>query len=363
MSAAPATLDLDDVEGLIAADRDGLLRAASMAGAQTRAVAAALTEGQLDELRSDQRPRTVTWVCGRGMSGAPGAAGTVLAAALGATSAIPLVVTPDVPPWIGALDVVVVAGDDAADPALVTAVATGVRRGARVIVVAPNDGPLRDAAAGRAVVLPPRLGVPDDFGLTRYLAAGLATMMVVDPALRIDLEALADELDAEALRNSAAREIFTNPAKNLAERMSGRQVVLAGEGAAMLALVRHAATVLLRVAHQLVTATGGSDALVALHGGLGRETVEMSYEDSLFHDPEIDGPVPARVRTVVLCADEERPGVIARMDALGGDVDVLSADDVPDAGLQVPGSRLEQQIAMLAVRLEMTAVYLKLVRG
>jgi hypothetical protein len=145
--------------------------------------------------------------------------------------------------------------------------------------------------------------------------------------------------------------------------MSGRQVVLAGEGAAMLALVRHAATVLLRVAHQLVTATGGSDALVALHGGLGRQTVEMSYEDALFHDPEIDGPVPARVRTVVLCADEERPGVIARMDALGGDVDVLSADDVPDAGLQVPGSRLEQQIAMLAVRLEMTAVYLKLVRG
>ena len=147
MSAAPATLDLDDVEGLIAADRDGLLRAASMAGAQTRAVAAALTEGELDELRSDQRPRTVTWVCGRGMSGAPGAAGTVLAAALGATSAIPLVVTPDVPPWIGALDVVVVAGDDAADPALVTAVATGVRRGARVIVVAPNDGAMRPPGA------------------------------------------------------------------------------------------------------------------------------------------------------------------------------------------------------------------------
>ena len=115
MSAAPATLDLDDVEGLIAADRDGLLRAASMAGAQTRAVAAALTEGELDELRSDQRPRTVTWVCGRGMSGAPGAAGTVLAAALGATSSIPLVVTPDVPPWIGALDVVVVAGTDHPD--------------------------------------------------------------------------------------------------------------------------------------------------------------------------------------------------------------------------------------------------------
>ena len=44
---------------------------------------------------------------------------------------------------------------------------------------------------------------------------------MVDPGLRIDLAALADELDAEALRNSAGRELFTNPAKTLADRMSG----------------------------------------------------------------------------------------------------------------------------------------------
>ena len=36
MSATHATIDLDDVEGLLAADREGLLRAASMAGAQMR---------------------------------------------------------------------------------------------------------------------------------------------------------------------------------------------------------------------------------------------------------------------------------------------------------------------------------------
>jgi hypothetical protein len=289
----------------------------------------------------------------------------MLAAALGGTSSSPLVVSPEVPPWIGALDVVVVAGDDPADPALGAAVATGVRRGARVVVVAPNEGPLRDAAAGRAVMLAPRLAVPDHFLLTRYLAAGLAILMVLDPAMRVDLDALADALDAEALRNSAAREIFTNPAKNLAERMSGRQVVLAGQDATMLALARHAATMLLRVAHQLVTAVGVGDVLVALRGGLlaGAGEAENTYEAALFHDPEIDGPLPARVRALVLCTDDERAPMAARMEAFGAaaDVGAISADDIPDAGVST--SRLEQQIAMLAVRLEMTAVYLKLVRG
>ena len=57
---------------------------------------------------------------------------------------------------------------------------------------------------------------------------GLATLAMVDPGLRVDLAALADDLDAEALRNSAGRELFTNPAKSLAERMSGCEVVHRG---------------------------------------------------------------------------------------------------------------------------------------
>jgi len=357
VNAAHATLDLDDVEGLLAADRDGLLRAAAMAGAQTRAVAAAVSEGELDDVRSAQRPRSLVWVHGQG---AAHAAGTMLGAVLGPGISVPFVVAAEVPPWIGVLDVVVVAGEDSGDPVLVAAASTAVRRGARVIVVAPEEGPLREAAAGRAVLLAPRVAVPDHFVLTRYLAAGLAITMAVDPAVHIDLDRLADELDAEALRNSAGREVFTNPAKHLAERMSGREVVLAGEGAAMLALARHAATVLLRVAHQVVAAVGGADALVALRSGLGA----ADYETSLFHDEELDGPLPARVRTVVLCADDDRAAVTARAAGTDG-LDVVSADDVRDATVdatRVTG-RLEQQIAMLAVRLEMAAVYLKLVRG
>ena len=290
MNATHATVDLDDVEGLLAADRDGLLRAASMAGAQVRATAAALDEGDLDALKSDQPPRTVIWVAGRGNAET---AGTMLSATLGGSVAAPIVVASEAPPWIGALDVLILAGDDPGDPALVSAAATGVRRGARVVVVAPYEGPLRDATAGRSVSLAPRLWVRDDFGLARYLAAGLAVLQVVDPGLRVDLAALADELDAEAFRNSAGRELFTNPAKTLAERMSGRDVVLAGDNAATLALARHGAAVCCG-SHtrrwprsDWPTRSWRCTAEWVANPG-------ADHEKSIFHDEQIDGPLPRR---------------------------------------------------------------------
>jgi hypothetical protein len=245
------------------------------------------------------------------------------------------------------------------DPVLASAVATGTRRGARVVVVAPDEGPLQDVAAGRAVVLEPRLRVLDDFGFARYFSAGLAILSVVDPGMQVDIAGLADELDAEALRNSAGRELFTNPAKNLADRMAGRDVVLAADKPATLALARHAAAVLLRVGHEPVAAVGLADLVVALHGGIARTAA--NYETSIFHDEELDGPLPAAIRSIVLAAEDERPAIAARLDGYDG-VDVVSAKDVPDAATSA-GGRLEQQLATLAVRLDMTAVYLRLVRG
>jgi hypothetical protein len=284
----------------------------------------------------------------------------MLAAALGGSTAAPIVVASEVPPWIGALDVMIVAGDDPADPVLVSAAASGIRRGARVVVVAPDEGPLREVAAGRAVVLAPRLLISDEFALVRYLSAGLAALQVVDSGMSVDLAALADGLDAEALRNSAGRELFTNPAKALAERLSGRDVVLAGGNAASVALARHVGAILLRVAQQPVAAVGLADALVALRRGLASNPTD--YESSIFHDEEIDGPLPARVRTVVFATDEERPAIVATLKGYD-DVEVVSADDVPDLVTPRPSGRPEQQLVMLAVRLEMTAVYLRLVRG
>ncbi len=359
MSAAPADVDLDDADGLLEADTDGLLRASAMAGAQVRATAAAVDEGALESVAGGQRPRTVIWLAGRGPAEA---AGSLLISALAGRAGEPLVTATEAPPWIGPLDVLIVAGDDPGDPAVVSAAATAVRRGARVVVAAPYLGPLRDATAGRAAVLEPRLGVPDEFGLCRYLAAGLATMAAVDPSTpSAGLAALADGLDAEALRNSAAREVFTNPAKALAERMAGRQVVLTGDCPATLALARHASSVLVRVAGQPVAAVGLGDVVVALRRGIlaGR----TDPVDALFHDEEIDGPLPGRPRVVALSLADERQVLVARTAGLD-DVHLVGAEDVGEAGSAPPAAvRAEEQLATLAVRLEMAAVYRKLAGG
>lgn len=368
-------IDLEDTDGLISADRQGLLRSASSSGAQVRAIAAAVDEGELDSLRTGDRPRSVIWVAGRGTAET---AGAMLAATQGGAASAPIAILSEAPPWVGPLDVLIVAGDDPGDPALVGAAATGVRRGARVVVVAPYEGPLRDATASRAAVLAPRLWVPDEFGLCRYLAAGLATLHAVDPRLDIDVPALADELDAEALRNSAGRELFTNPAKTIAARLSDHRVALAGDTAPTLALARHGSSVLLRIAHEAVAATGLADAVVALRepdfgSGLGQAA---SSVDALFHDEEIDGPLPQRLRVLALTLSGDRTVAAARVGGLD-DVYLIAAQDVPELsdsfdGLAGPAEpareaagagRAEQQLAVLAVRLEMAAVYLRLVRG
>jgi hypothetical protein len=361
MSAAHATVDLDDTRALLDADRDGLLRYAAMAGAQVRATVAAVDEGALESVAADQRPRTVIWLARRGPAEA---AGAMLAAALGATAGEPLVTAAQAPPWIGPLDVLIVAGDDPGDRELVSAAAIAVRRGARVVVAAPFEGPLREATAGRCAVLAPRLWTPEEFGLCRYFAAGLATLSAVDPGLRPlgeNLGGLADELDAEALRNSPDRELFTNPAKALAERISGRRVVLAGDNPATVSLARHGAAVLLRVGGQTVAAVGLADALVALGRGAAHKFADPA--NALFHDEELDGPLPVRSRVLALALADERLMLGARVEGFD-DVDMVGAEDVGDAG-SVPAAdgRVEQQLATLAIRIEMTAVYLGLAGG
>ena len=366
MNPAEAVVDLDDGEALLAADHDGVLRAVSMAGAQVRATAAAVDEGALDAIRDGSPPRAVVWVAGRGTAAT---AGTMLAAALDGSAAEPLVLSAELPSWVGALDVLVVAGDDPGDPSLAAAAATGVHRGARVVVAAPYEGPLRDATAGHAAVLEPRMAVPDQFLLSRYLAAGLAVVAAVDPGSRTDLAELADELDAEALRNSAVREVFTNPAKALAGRMFGHEVALVGDGAATLALARHGSSTLLRVGHTVAAAAGLADAVAAARARLA------SGDADIFYDDRLDGTTDGRLRVLALTLAAERAVVAARIGGLA-DVDLVAAADVPtvagtgggpaDAGALLRSAgpeRAEQQLAVLAVRLEMAAAYLRLLRG
>ena len=325
MSSPHATVDLDDVEGLLDADRDGLLRAAAMAGAQVRATAAAVEEG---ELESVQRPAAPHGDLGRRPRSGRKRQAPCSPASLGGWWRRRSW-SPPRPAWIGALDVLVVAGDDPGDPALVGAAATAVRRGARVVVVAPYEGPLRDATAGRTVVLAPRVWVPDEFGLCRYLAAGLATLQAVDPALTGDLTGLADELDAEALRNSVGREVFTNPGQS-AGRADGR----ASGGAAPATAWRpwrwrdtaRRRCCGWRTGRWPRSAWPTPSSRYAAEWRRVREA-DRSSRYSTTSRSTVRCPA-ARVRTFVLTTDAERPVVSARVAGLD-DVDVINAEDVP----------------------------------
>ncbi|RMI35107.1 tobH protein [Nocardia stercoris] len=386
MIAGTPLLDLDDVASVEAADSGGILRSAASGGAQVRATAAAVAEDALVRLH-DLRPRSLVLVSG---SGSAARAAGLLIATLADRAGLPIVATSTVPPWVGPLDVVLVAGDDAGDPRLIDAVDRALRRGAEVVVAAPDEGPLRAAAAGRAVVLAPRVPVLDHNRMLRYLATGLAVLAAVDPgrggALIPDLDRLAEVLDAEALRDGPANQVFHNPAKSMAARMQAHRLILAGDSPAADQVARHGAEVLLSAAGEIAAATTLGDAVAAhtrLNDAAGAGAPGF---DPLFHDEELDGPAPVqRARVFVLSTDPDQSAARRRLavfgvgglvdaDLVAVDADLAAAEpggapapQPPDGygtggGVPARGNEIEL-LAVLALRLEMTAAYVRLLGG
>ena len=375
MTAPSRVLDLDDVASLEAADSSGALRSAALGGAQVRATAAAVSEGALARL-ADLRPRSVLVVSGTGRAAR---AAAILVAAVGGSAGLPVLHLGGVPPWIGPLDVVVVAGDDAGDPKLTEAVDRGLRRGAEVVIAAPDEGPLRAAGAGRASMLAPRLTVAGHNTLTRFLAVGIAVLAAVDRSRSgpfvPDLDFLADQLDAEAARDHPSNEVFHNPAKSLAARMQSRDIVLAGDSAATTELARHGSDVLVRAAGTVSAAVDLADVVAAARtlARAGQSGSAPDY-DPFFHDEQLDGPAPRnQVRVFALSTDSDRTQAQRRIAVLP-DAQLVVADD-EDVGQAVAGptplgetdpvrtGRELEQIAILAVRIEMAAAYMQLLSG
>lgn len=373
MTAPSSLLDLDDVDALLAADVDGSLRFAALGGAQIRATQAAALEDGLVRLHGLQ-PRSVVLVTG---PGAAARAADVLTAALGDRIGIPLVECTATPLWVGPLDVVVVAGDDAGDPLLVESVDRALRRGAEVVVAAPDEGPLRAAGAGRACVLPPRVAVPDHNGLLRFLAAFLAVLSAIESgraSVCPDLGRLADAVDDEALRNHPRNEVFHNPAKSLAARMQGRRIVLAGGTRATTHLARHGSEVLLRTGASVAVAGDLSGVIAGVPRFTPAGATAPGY-DPFFHDEQLDGPAPGMpLRVFVFTPETERPLIERRVAALpDADVVVAASEQAgppgpPGAVASEPATPVGavgeiEQIAVLVCRLEMSAAYLRLIGG
>jgi len=319
--------DLDDVESLLSADHDGLLRSAAMAGAQVRSVAQAQAEGVLEPL-AQVRPRAVVIVTGSSILAARAAA--LVVAVLAARADVPLVVTPSLPGWTGPLDVVVVSGQDAGDPPLSDAITRALRRHAEVAVLAPIEGPLREAVesggrAGRDVIdLSPRLYVDPRFGYPG-LVAGLLAVLTALTQVRLspappELGGLADQLDAEAAADHPQQDSFTNQAKLLAQRIAGRQCVWAGDSPGTTAVAAQAAACLFAVAGIPATVADEAGAIARLAAAPGDRAA------SIFYDPDFDeAPPPAGSRLLLVTTTARAWHAQQRIGAL------------PDAGLVTAG--------------------------
>lgn len=379
MTAVDSLVDLDDADALIDADREGSLRSAALAGAQVRSVATAVDESALHRL-GDLRPRSVVIVTGDGRSSR---AASLLVAALGDRLGVPLVRGAGAPPWVGPLDVVVVAGDDAGDPRLAESVDAASRRGAEVVVVAPQEGPLRAVASARVVWLPPRVAVRDHNNLTRYLAAFVAVFGAVAggswKSLLPNLSQLADLLDAEAVRNSPSNEMFHNPAKALASKLNGGKVVLTGGSPAAVEVARHGSEVVLRVAGAVVGAGELGDVIAAsIHASLVPTTGSAGRYDSFFHDDQLDGPLSRESMRVLVVSSETDRAVVERRIAGVPESELLLTDSgdtpsssdgfdlgsAPSSAIHVPATlSVLDTMSVLATRLETAAAYLQLMGG
>lgn len=351
MSAVLDDSLLDDPVRLATADGEsgGCLRAAASAGAQVRATVEAVAATRISDL-ADTRPRALVLVNRPGV--AP-AVNKLLAALLGPGCPVPVVTAEEVPGWVGPLDVVLAHTDDPGDRPLAASVHRAGRHGARVLLTAPEDGPVAAAAAGTAALVPPRVRVPAGFTFPRALAAGLALLTVLG-LLSTDLDVLADELDREADRNNAGYESFVNPAKSLALRLADRTPLLCGLDRVATAVADHAVDVLAGFAG---TVAGASDlAQLISRTVLRRAAVATTSGGDIFADPDEAPANLLRVLLLSILTDQQaETATMTAADLLPG-ADLLAPEEETAGGPAV-------RAAVLALRFEMTAVYLGLATG
>jgi hypothetical protein len=345
---------LDDPERLQAGNSGELLRAAASAGAQVRATAEAAQECELADLLRGGRPRALVLLTRPGVGSS--AAG-IVRELLGAECPVPVLARDFTPPWVGPLDVLVGHTDDPGDRVLAESVDLATRRGAQVVLTAPAEGPVAAAAAGRALLLTPRVTAPPTLALATALTPGLLVTRALG-LLHTDIDAIADELDREAERNHPAHESFVSPAKALALRLAQSSPLLLGLDPVATAVAKHAAATLGAHAGLLAVATGYRELLAqpALH----QAAVHASSPRDIFLDPLLeDSETPAPVLRVMLLAirTDDVSGV-ARQAATGA---LSTADELAPADEVAGDDAL--LAALLASRFDLAALYLGLATG
>ena len=264
------------------------------------------------------------------------------------------------PRWVGAVDRVVAASLTGDDGAMAAAVVDAGARGARVVGVGPPDTPLAAAVAharGTLVTVdrPPhaRLGLwPMLIGAAAAVANG-AEPAGGDPSMTAP-ERAAGVLDEVAIASRPDRDMFVNPAKQLAVQLaSSRPVALTTSPLSAAAAGRFAEMTLAAGEPVAVAAFEPAHAL----GVLGGPFAPLSAPDDIFRDP-FDEPEEPTAHLVVLEDVSAPPALPAAVDSWGRfRVGVTSL--APDPELTDPLSRLAYWVGAL----DFASAYLAVLNG
>lgn len=350
---------LDDAERLTRADTRGALLALASAGARMRTALRASEEAGLAALRPEGRPRAVL-VAGHGSAAT---AGDVFAALCGGVCQVAVLrpgpgedAGPEwtLPGWAGPSDLVIAVATDGEVPGLVKLVERAYARGCSLVVIAPTDSHLGQAALQvRALPLPyvpgaepderrplhedadlPREDPSDFWGVLTPLL-GLALRIGLLPGEPRALNDAADRLDEAAVRCRPAAAAYDNPAKTLAVQLDATLPLLWSLGPCGTAVAGRFTAMLADHAGRAALSGVLPEAMAAqrglFSGGLGAGPAEP---DDFFRD-RVEDEGTLRLQVVLL---RHRPG--PETAAVNGTPDVTGeppADHLPDN--DSPGTR------------------------
>lgn len=351
---------LDDPAAMEAVDRHDMLRQVATSAAQVREGVLRAEEGGLHALAADGRPRALV-VTGMGGSGI---AGDVLAAVCGPGCPVPVITVRSyrLPGWVGAADLVFAVSCSGSTEETLEAAIEAVRRGCRLLVVAPSGSPLAEVAeqARAASVAVRSAGQPRStlwaLSIPLVVAAGHLGLASTSPEA---FEAAATRLEDVAVRCQASA--ADNPAKDLALRLAGAFPMVWGSSElASVAAYRFSCQL---AENAKYPSTWGAlpeanhNQIVAFDGPFaGRD---IGGED--FFRDRVEEPVgETALRMVMLRDTDEHPQVATRREL---SVDLADERGVPVDEIAATGSRPLERLASLVGVLDYVSVYLALIYG
>lgn len=292
---------LDDPGALLAHDAE--LRELAMLGARVRTeVDRSGVHGRLEQ---NLRPRGILAV---------GPEARLIRAVLEPVCPSPFVAWSlgGLPGWVGSLDLVIVlgSGDDQADAdgGLLTTVVEARRRGCALLVAAPEDSPMAEAALSASTwLVPTTTGDP--------LAAAVAVLGALDTlglGPQVHPDSVAEAADMVAEECSPYRNISVNPAKDLAIAMAEAQVLIWGGSVLAARASRRVAEAVRRSSGRAALAAD-ADALVPV---LRRVPPRDPFADPVDH--------PGGLRPVLLILDDGPADPV--VSAAGAALEVLAEE-------------------------------------